>query len=408
MITAILSCRNAEATLERCLNHLFWHGANVIVIENGSTDGTRNVLRRFLDVDLRHDPYTFAFDLTRQLRLKQDIIREVGTGWIIHADADEFIDTPEGLPLKDILPLWEPQDIVAFPTVELMYLPTSEEDHHDSATFETTMNACVRMSERDPKQRVFRADAPLKCWLATGGHTILKGGHGLATNPLILRHYPALSLDHFRAKYLSRVFAPGDLGKSWHTNRIGAGITVVPPKPEQLSAPENALSTKPARNIPVFADLPDPRLNGCTAPVDLEVLTISPETKQTVVAEIESAFPGIRIGRGGALCPKLAVFEHPARSLDPHTDGVHHAEHWLRLSAGARQTGMTTTAPYADIRIETAETRPAELIDAVRHLLSGNATAPIFSETTPVYNDKRFKGRLAKITGPFATDLGYC
>jgi hypothetical protein len=407
MITAVLSCRNAESTLERCLKHLLWHGARVIVIDNGSTDGTHKILRCFPGVEVRHDPYDLAFNLTRQLRMKRDIIREVGAGWIVNADADEFIDTAEGLPLKDVLPLWEPQGVVAFPAVELMYLPTSEDERHEPATFEATMQGCVRIAERDPKQRVFRATAPLERWLATGGHTVLNSGPELAGRPVWLRHYPGLSLDHIRAQYLARIFAADDLAKSWHTNRLGTAMTVVPTAPGVLSARADALTAAPMRGIPVLAALPDQRGSDGCGMFDLQVLAVSPAVRQMVAGAIGDAFEGLRIGRSGPMCPTLSVLEHPARSLGPESDIVGHAEHWLRASAGARQIGLVTAGAFAEIRIETIEAELAQLVDAVRWLLSGNVTAPAFAEASPVHRDERLRGRLADLTRPLATDLGY-
>ncbi len=58
-LTAILTCRNAQATLQRCLSHLAWHGARIVVIDNGSTDGTAKIARSFHGdevIEVRNEP----------------------------------------------------------------------------------------------------------------------------------------------------------------------------------------------------------------------------------------------------------------------------------------------------------------------------------------------------------------
>jgi len=65
-----------------------------------------------------------------------------------------------------------------------------------------------------------------------GGHNL--DGPGLRRCPenFVLRHYPALNLDHARRKYPRRRFAPEDLAKKWHFNRLNirADTLAFPPK----------------------------------------------------------------------------------------------------------------------------------------------------------------------------------
>lgn len=411
-LTAILTCRNAEATVGKCLDHLLWHGAKAIVIDNGSTDSTREIIQAAGEgVELRTDPYNAAFDLTRQLRIKREIIENVTDGWIIHADSDEFLDTPEGTPLSEHLALWQGSDVIAMPCAEIMFLPASDTERHEPETFQETMHACIRIADRDPKERVFRARAPLDRWMATGGHTVTRATDPAPPISLTLRHYFGLSLDQIRAEYLGRIYAPGDLGKLWHGDRLGVARTVVPPADGILLNPED-LADKPVhRTAPVFEPHRTDTPPSENTAANLELITISPETRAQITTMIEDAFPGIVLGETSATArgrrPRLLVTEHPALDRPENATLVGHAEHWLRTVAGARQSGLAEFGPYAELRLEDVEDLPGLVMHTVRRLLSGGAIPPLLTETEPLHTNPAYAGRLRTITRPLAADLGY-
>lgn len=414
-LTAIVTCRNAEATLARCLDHLAWHGAEIVVIDNGSTDSTLEIASRHLGgavVELRHDPFVGAFDLTRQLRLKRDVIRSAGSGWIIHADADEFLDTPDRQPLHDFLRLWDKSAVFAFPCDEIMFLPRSEDECHDAETFESTMQSCIRVSEHDPKQRVFRADAALDLWMTTGGHTVTASGTALAPVALRLRHYFGLSLDQIRAEYYSRVFAPGDLAKLWHSTRRTAITRIVAPEPNLLTTFESLGASPGMAGIPVFETVEVPYTDCGADRADL-VLSISSERVQEKISRLLiRAFPDLRIASETSeqfiSVPRLAVFAHPAAE-SPSNDAelFAHAEDWVRYCAHTRHQGLIDPAPYAELRYEDIAARPGLLVATVQRLLLGGPGRVSLASREPIVEHAGFSGRLATITAPLARDLGY-
>ncbi|MEM9755456.1 MAG: glycosyltransferase family 2 protein [Pseudomonadota bacterium] len=404
-LTAILTCRNAEATLARCLAHLADHGADVVLVDHGSTDGTRAIAEAYRGApvaEIRTDPYLGYFDLSAQLRLKAEIIMAAGNGWVLHADADEFLDTPDGTALSDYLQLWERSDVVAFDCDETVFLPTSEADVHAPDRFPETMQSGLTLRERDRKQRLFRAGTPLDLWIATGGHTV---SHIAAPVVLGLRHYIGLSLDLIRSEYLGRVFAPRDLAKAWHTTRQGTGLCVVPPPDGAVSDISGTLPD--AKALPVFAPA-----RGCArvpaddGPVDLTLASFKAETADKVQAALSQAFPGIRVGAGirGAV-PHLCVHEHPATAVPGGS--IEHAEAWLRHTASARQTALWGAQPMYEVRVEEAGSEPATLIHAVRGLLAQPAPARRLVTSWPERAVPGYGGHLQRITGALARDLGY-
>ena len=406
-LTAILSCRNAQPTLARCLDHLIWSGADVIVLDDGSTDRSRQIVRDRLGQGVRELielPYAGAFDLTLQLRRKAEIISKIGQGWILHADADEFVDSPDGTPLAEYLSYWDSSDIVTFPCTERLFLPKAESEQHDPADYPETMQNFIRMAERDPKQRVFRSNVPLPVWHATGGHSVTRRCDEVSPVPLGLRHYFGLSLDLIRARVLGRVFASHDFAKKWHGNRRGNRMTVVAP-PEGLLAEQTEMA-KVVTSLPVLKAMPT--VGGAAEPCDLLLACLNETLLSDVSQKIETGLPGLRVRAVSEWtdrpfsAPVLCLFEHPAACAGD--DPVHHGEAWLRFVAAAQQFWLLCSQTCCLRRIEDADLSAPGLTELVRETM---LAAPSAFDPTHAIERKGFSGRLKAITGDKAAELGY-
>jgi glycosyltransferase involved in cell wall biosynthesis len=375
-LTAVLAARNAEATLDRALAHLMRHGARVILIDHGSTDRTRTIAdaRRGAPVDrILDQPFDGTFDLAAQLDLKREVIAGLRDGWVIHADADEFLDPPpaaRGATLAELAAGW-PDRVLAASCDETAFLPATEDEVHHPDTFEATLTRAVPLRDHDPKQRLFRVGADLGLWRATGGHTITADPARMAPDRLALRHYPGLSLDHLRAQYLARVFARTDLARRWHTTRAAArGFDIVAPPAGALAAPGAA--TAPAQaTLPVFAPRrADPAPPRPTGPVDLWIVCPDAAAAAPAADLARANFPGLRVEVTAAMPPApaavLHLLTHPAGAPDRDA-----ACDWLRAVARARQDALTPGLRYAELRAEDLPSRAAALVLSVRTLLLG-------------------------------------
>lgn len=419
-LTAVVACRNAAGTISRLLDHFAAQGAEVVVIDHGSTDGTSALAaarRGAPVVEVREEPFTGVFDLSRQLRLKRDLFRAIGGGWVVHADADEFPDAPHSLTLREFLALWDESPVLTFPCDEFVFLPEAEGAVHAPATFVETMRRGLPFRERNPKQRVFRAGAPLDLWLATGGHTVSLDPGTVAPEALRLRHYIALSLDGLRADYLSRVFAPGDLARLWHATRMGAArFDIVAPPAEALADVAEAWRMEGATDrLPVFA----PRAWDRPAPApeaDLLLLAQSHDLAEPLLRTLGAMLPGLRVAPVSALPqgsapPVLHAVAHPAhRAPRAMADRVRHAEDWLRAVARARQGALAPGVRYAELRIEDVGEDTGLPLRLARQLLlhpPGLPGAGFVGPDTPLRTAAGFTGRLRNIAGPLARDLRY-
>ncbi|GAA0310405.1 glycosyltransferase family 2 protein [Rhodovulum strictum] len=413
-LTAILTCRNAAQTLGRLLDHLARQGAETIVLDHGSTDDSPAIARAHLGAPvsrIAHVPFDGVFDLTRQLRQKRDIIRDLGgDGWVLHADADEFVESPDGTPLRDMLALWDDAPVLAFDCTEYMFLPRAEDETHDPASFETTMRAYIPFRERDPKQRLFRASAPLDLWMRTGGHSITPARSPVS---LRLRHYPGLSLDRIRADYLSRVFAPADLARRWHGSRMGAARhDVTPPGNALFRSADAGWSHQDAVDrLPVFRPRPAEPAPPPPPGTDLGLIC---GPGAAAAEDVALHLPGLRIAPVAAPAPGgppvLHLMTHPAQDA-PAGDAAQraHAEAWLRRIACARQAALCAGARYGELRLEDALADPALLADALRRLLLARASGAAGFLACPAQprHAAPCPARIRAIAGPLARDLGY-
>jgi glycosyltransferase involved in cell wall biosynthesis len=95
VVTAVLAIRNEEVYLANCLRHLVRNRINFVIIDNGSSDGSTEILRRreFAAnlVDVQELPFVGVFSLSEQLQRKMTIIGALDTDWVVHIDADEVM-----------------------------------------------------------------------------------------------------------------------------------------------------------------------------------------------------------------------------------------------------------------------------------------------------------------------------
>jgi glycosyltransferase involved in cell wall biosynthesis len=418
-VTAILTFRNAAQTLAQALDHLQTLGCKIIAIDHGSTDGSRAIAeaRRGASVqDVVGEAWTGTFDLTRQLALKRGIIAALPPGWVLHADADEFLDPPEGQSLTDCLARADAGGHVAFNCDEHLFVPGFEDEEHDPQTFPQTMTAYVRMRERDRKQRLFRSDADLGLWLRTGGHTVTRDPRRIADVTLTLRHYPGLSLDDLRSQYLSRVFSPEDRARLWHGNRMAAGrIDIVEPERHLFSG------TEPVEldHLPFFAQRsPDAAR---PLPPESDLYLLGEDALDAPEHLILSALPGLRTARiavadlGGMtrMVPVLHILSHPAGL---HGPGIQRsiersrAIAWTRRIALARQWAADRGAIYAEVRAEDTGAQPDLLKDQLVRLWHKpvlRGTDGFLDPRSAPIRQGHWANPVRRITGPLAADLGY-
>lgn len=223
-VVALISVRDEMLYLEQCLKHLFSQGIQVCLIDNDSSDGSREFAEGLLGrgiVRIETLSYQGHFDLAVVLRMKERLAREIDADWFIHHDADEIREAPVGWgTLSEALLRVDQEGFNAVNFDEFVFVPAEGEDHEKDDYVRTMRH--YYFFEPKPLHR-------LNAWKRThsvvdlessGGHRVRFDGLKVYPQPFVLRHYPALSRAHLVRKYGSlRKYAQSSLARGWSHTR---------------------------------------------------------------------------------------------------------------------------------------------------------------------------------------------
>jgi glycosyltransferase involved in cell wall biosynthesis len=101
-VSAALIVRNEERLLEQCLASLHGHVDEVVVVDTGSEDGTREIARSH-DARVHEIAWPHDFAAARNFSVEQ-----ARGDWILFLDADDRLHVPDGVRLSALLdePRW--------------------------------------------------------------------------------------------------------------------------------------------------------------------------------------------------------------------------------------------------------------------------------------------------------------
>jgi glycosyltransferase involved in cell wall biosynthesis len=223
-VTAVLGIRNEEAYLANCLRHLIRNGLRFAIIDNGSTDASAEIYRdREFAANLVAAielPFGRAFSLAEQLRRKMELIDAIDTDWVIHLDADEVMHSYR--PAETLSEAVSRLDAEGWNVVnfdEFVFLPV-EHDYMPDAPGHQPMDRYYFFEPSAPRlMRAWRKASGCSP-LENAGHTLVGPDLRIAPEHLALRHYIFRNQEHAFAKYISRTFAPDEIARGWHSNRV--------------------------------------------------------------------------------------------------------------------------------------------------------------------------------------------
>ncbi|KQO62168.1 hypothetical protein ASF23_10080 [Curtobacterium sp. Leaf261] len=209
--------RDEADIIVQWLDHHVAQGVDVMIItDNGSVDGTREVLEEFaasgrVEVDLRHDPEHRKQQSQTVTRMARDAATEHGADWVVNADADEFLIAKDrSLTLHDVFERLDPA-IGAFvvPVVNMV---------GPMATHGAGIGRLVWRDERSPEALaavgLIAQPSSNAVHVGTPDVTVVQGNHQVSVAngapvpeelELEVLHFPWRSLD----QYVQRVEATG-------------------------------------------------------------------------------------------------------------------------------------------------------------------------------------------------------
>ncbi|MGI8648884.1 MAG: glycosyltransferase family 2 protein [Rubrobacter sp.] len=241
---ALLASYNEERYVETCLRHLVEQEVDFYLIDNESTDRTVEIARTFEGRGLRGIEQFprpgGVYPWLKILKRKEELAGELEGRWFMHQDMDElrYSDQAEQT-LGGAFAEIEDLGYNAVNFLEFTFVPTREEPDHDHKDFAKTMRSYYPFTRGFPFQVKAWKKQPGRVGLAepSGGHRVGFEGRLIYPRPLVMLHYPYLSIEHFEHKYLPRRYDAEELKRSWHGWRANLA-------PEKISLPsEGDLST---------------------------------------------------------------------------------------------------------------------------------------------------------------------
>ena len=221
-ICAVIAVRNELRYLRRLLPLLAAQAVEVAMIDNESTDGSRELYADFMGkpiISIETLPYRGSFSLSEQLAAKQAISERIHHDWIIHLDADEILEHRQaGLTLRDAIHEADEAGYNALNFDEFVFLPEPHSDYSNQDYYANLLRYYFFEPAKNRCNRAWKRSAQLNNTVS-GGHRLQGGSLALAPTHHILRHYIVLSAAHAREKYLNRTFDSLDVSRGWHGNR---------------------------------------------------------------------------------------------------------------------------------------------------------------------------------------------
>jgi glycosyltransferase involved in cell wall biosynthesis len=262
-VIALLATYNERRFIEPCLRHLDEQGVEAYLIDNGSTDETVELAKRWLDRNLigiesfprgEGDVYSWRALLTR----KEELAREMEADWFIHMDPDEIRLPPAGVDnLARALEKVDGEGFNAVNFLEFTFLPTREEPDHDHADFQRTLRTYYPFARRPRHQ--------LKAWKATdvaelawsAGHEVRFPQRRIHPRPFPMKHYLFLSAPHAIEKYVERHYDPSEIESGWHIwrSKLKTSDIVLPGRDElRIASMDSDLDPSEPRSSHLLAE----------------------------------------------------------------------------------------------------------------------------------------------------------
>ncbi len=232
-ICALIAVRNEAPYLRVLLPMLAEQQIEVAVLDNASTDGSREICAAHMGnpvLFVERIPYRGFFSLSDQLAAKRKLAGKVRHDWVIHHDADEILEhvTP-GLTLRDAIEEADKSGYNVLNFDEFVFLPEPNSDFSTQNYYKGVLRYYFFEPRTNRLNRAWKRAARLDN-LSSGGHQLSGGAASMVPRNYIMRHYIVLSYEHAKRKYLDRAFDPRDLSRGWHGNRQY-------PTPENLALP---------------------------------------------------------------------------------------------------------------------------------------------------------------------------
>jgi glycosyltransferase involved in cell wall biosynthesis len=219
-VVAVLAVHNERPYLSNCLSHLVQNGVDFAIVDNGSTDGSTELLQdaRFAPhvAGYQYVPFTGVFAWKDILLAQQQLLSTIDTDWIVLQAPDEVMHSNvPGETLASAIKRLDGKgyDVINFD--EFVFLPID----HDYIPDHCGTQPLRHYYFWEPSMRAWRKSRNLSN-IAFAGHKVSGASFRLSPESLVNRHYIFRNQGHAYEKYSHRTFDAEELARGWHSDRF--------------------------------------------------------------------------------------------------------------------------------------------------------------------------------------------
>jgi glycosyltransferase involved in cell wall biosynthesis len=219
---AIVAVRDESRHIAECIRFLNREGLDVVILDDGSVDGTADIVQSMIGdgvLKVHWKERGRTFNLSDQLRWKALVAENLPHRWILHVDADEWLQSPEeDESLIDLLKRADESGSNCVNFREFTFVPIP--DVSDGGSIRETLRCYYYFAPSDVRlMRAFRRDLIGKN-IDGAGHVLVNDDIRMWKEFGVLRHYPILGARHLKSKYGHRIFDAAEVSQGWHYNRL--------------------------------------------------------------------------------------------------------------------------------------------------------------------------------------------
>lgn len=228
-VVAYICCYNEADIIAAVVKHLIWNDVQVVALDNGSNDGTYEILERLpLLRLLRLASSGYAWQ--HLLATVENVACGINSEWSVHHDADEIRYGP--WPELNLRQSFERVRREGFTAVDhrVRNYPPVDNDYSGNdpeSYFRGYYSTCGYDNDKHIKAWA-TIRSPSVNLANSAGHEVNFPGRVIYPEKFLIKHYPIRSQQHGERKVLQdRIprFLSSERQKGWHTqyNHIGLG-----------------------------------------------------------------------------------------------------------------------------------------------------------------------------------------
>lgn len=238
-VVAIIAMFNEADIIGDCIRALSEQGVDSYVLDDGSTDQSVSIVESMVGqrvIGIERLPSDGTFNLTRILRRKEQLERELEANWFVNHDADEFRESPwHGVTLADAL---RRVDTAGFNAVDFALFDFWPSTGSPNPTIGDGAPCSLGAAYNARQVRCWKKGANRVDLVSSAGHDVAFPDRRVFPLRFVLKHYPLRSAEHATRKiWRERVprFDQQERAQGWHVQYDGLGDTATPaPAPDGL------------------------------------------------------------------------------------------------------------------------------------------------------------------------------